>query len=97
MTSCSNPEHICTSVRVVTAGELLQRLDGTAVVLNSSCLSLGMIGLFDAHDVKELDGNSPLVDEKWILNFVIDSYLQLMAYLLESFCGKSLKGWKRCH
>jgi len=49
---CSNPEHIYTSVRVVTGGELLQGLDGTAVVLNSSRLSLGMIGSFVTSSTK---------------------------------------------
>jgi len=41
--------------------------------------------LIDAHDVKELDGNSPLVDEKWIL-FTTDG-LCVEVFLWEEFEG----------
>lgn len=34
--------------------------------------------LIDTKDLKELEGNSPQDDDKWISNFVIDSYLQLI-------------------
>lgn len=41
--------------------------------------------LIDAHDVKDVDGNSPLVDEKWIL-FTTNG-LRVEVFLWEEFEG----------
>lgn len=59
--------------------------------------------LINARDLQELEGKATNDEAKWITNFIVDSYLQLVkttsaerAFALKFLGGKNLKKqWKR--